>query len=113
MDICTVMGLATAFTEEGKIGVCEMGTGAFVYVFFFYDIRLRLWSLLLWSGECISIVYGVAFCVALLSVFTWRCGRAATGFREGLEGMVILSGVGDVFIAVPSIFTWWYRKGSV
>lgn len=45
---------------------------------FFYDIRLRLWSILLRGGECISMVYWVA----------------------------LLSGVEDVFIAVPTFLTW-------
>ena len=97
-------GLATAFTVD-MAGVFEMETGAFVFDFF-HDIRLRLWSLLSWGGEC--IFYGIwGGFLSFLSVFAWRCGRAAYGFREGsMDGAALLSGVGDVFIVVPTIFTW-------
>lgn len=62
------MVLATAFTVEMTVH-CEMGM-ARLYLFFSYDIRLRLWSLLLRGGECISMVYGVALLCGV-TVFTW------------------------------------------
>lgn len=43
--------------------------GAFVFVFF-YDIRLRLWSLLLHGGERIAMVYRVVLLCGV-TVFAW------------------------------------------
>jgi hypothetical protein len=68
------MLLATAFTVGMAVYV-EMGL-ALLY-FFFYDIRLRLWSLLLRVGVGISMVYG--------GLIVWRyCLRMEIWERQRL-----------------------------